>query len=103
MPRSLPLTVVDVIPLIWVTAFVSLPESRVELIVVMIVSFCISLPRKVSTPNSKNSQTVPAVIEKQNENRHTKIGERLNLTFLLRFKISVSPNPTPAQIKPFSV
>ncbi len=67
MPRSLPLTVVDVYSAYMGNGVCIVARSRVELIVVMIVSFCISLPRKVSTPNSKNSQTVPAVIEKQNE------------------------------------
>ena len=51
----------------------------------------------------KLSVALPTVIEKQNENRHTNMGERLNFTRSLLFKISVSPKPTPAQIKPFTV
>ena len=80
-----------------------LPEIKPECIAVITVSFCISFSKSISAPNSKNSHTTPTVIEKQNENRHTNMGERLNFTRSLLFKISVSPKPTPAQIKPFTV
>ena len=63
--RSGAMTVSE-IPLKEMTVFVALWSSATLEMVLTIVSFCISKPRSISIPNSKNSHTTPTVIEKQN-------------------------------------
>ena len=64
------------------------------------VSFCMSVPTKISIPNSKNSQITPTVMEKQKETIATKTGDSLILKRSLRFKRSMSESPTAAARKP---
>ena len=54
-------------------------------------------------PNSKNSHKTPTVIEKQNATTATNKGERLMLTFVLLFKISIKENPMAAHKNPLRV
>ena len=68
-----------------------------------IVSFCMSMWKSLSIPNSKNSHRTPIVIEKQNAASATYTGESVNLIFASRFRMSISEKPTAAQRKPFVV
>ena len=60
-------------------------------------------PYIISIPNSKNSQSTPIVIEKQNATMARYSGDRWNRASLWRFRMSNSENPMAAHRKPFSV
>lgn len=67
------------------------------------VSFCMSVWKNKSMPYSKNSHTTPTVMEKQKATKATKAGESRTLNFRLRFKISTMAMPMAAIRKPFMV
>ena len=60
-------------------------------------------PYIISIPNSKNSQSTPIVIEKQNATIARKTGESSNLMRRLRLNISTRAKPNAAQMNPFIV
>ena len=74
-----------------------------EWIVWTIQSFCISVAKRVSMKNSKNSQSTPTVMEKQKATTARKSGESLKVNFSLRLKISTSAKPMAAMRKPLIV
>ena len=78
-------------------------SSIMEPIVLTTVSFCISRKNSWSIVHSKNSQTTPTVIEKQNATMARYSGDRWNRASLWRFRMSSSENPMAAHKKPFSV
>ena len=67
------------------------------------VSFCISVSRITSAPNSKNSQNTPTVIEKQKATMATKTGDKVNLIFAFWFNISTNEKPIAAHKNPQTV
>ena len=66
-------------------------------------SFCMSVPKNWSMPNSKNSHKTPTVMEKQNATIAKKSGHNLKENRSLRLNKSTSEKPTAATKKPFMV
>ena len=67
------------------------------------VSFCISVPKNQSMPNSKNSHSTPMVMEKQNAVSAMKAGERSKVSRSSPLSSTTSEKPTAAARKPLSV
>ena len=57
----------------------------------------------MSIAYSKNSHMTPIVILKQNAITASKMGEALNLSFELRFKMTIIDTPIAAIKKPFTI
>ena len=65
----------------WISGIVttlleSVGSRETEWMAWMTVSFCMSVPRKKSMPNSKNSHRTPIVMEKQKATRARNAGDR---------------------------
>ncbi|OQA38862.1 MAG: hypothetical protein BWY50_02186 [Spirochaetes bacterium ADurb.Bin315] len=87
-----------------VMTFCEFVGSRLTLLMVWItVSFCMSMPKIQSMPNSKNSQMTPMVIEKQNATMMTKSGERRKVKRSLSLRMSTIEKPMAAARKPLTV
>ena len=69
----------------------------------MMVSFCMSVCRKVSMKNSKNSHKTPMVMEKQKASRARKKGESSKVSFSLSLSRITMEKPTAAARKPLRV
>ena len=77
--------------------------SVTELNAATTVSFCISAPKKVSIPHSKNSQSTPMVMEKQKAVSAIYSGAKVSDTRLSSFRIFTRENPIAANKNPFTV
>ena len=67
------------------------------------VSFCMSVPRKKSMENSKNSHSTPMVMEKQKATTARYTGDRVKASFSLRLRMSRREKPMAAHRKPLRV
>ena len=102
-PSACPFTATLVISPMVTGMFILVGSSITEVMLWIMVSFCISIRNSRSMLNSKNSHSTPMVMEKQKATSETYTGESSNLILLLRFRISISAKPVAAHKKPVVV
>ena len=102
-PRLSPLTATSVIFGMVTTLLERVGSSVTVWMAWMTVSFCMSVPKNRSIPNSKNSHSTPMVMEKQKATRARNAGDRRKVIRWSSLSSITMEDPTAAARKPLRV